>query len=81
MQELPESVTKQVGRCQAKTPINLPLARGPMFNDTAECHDHASDTQRGNGVHHAVQFYGSDDYLFTTVAGFISEGLTAGRPS
>ena len=30
---------------------------------------------------HAVQFYGSDDALFTTVAGFLSEGLVAGQPA
>src|SRR5688572_13893461 len=31
--------------------------------------------------HHAVQFYGTDESLFTTVAGFISEGLIAGQPA
>jgi hypothetical protein len=31
--------------------------------------------------HHAVQFYGNDDSLFTTVGGFISEGLVAGQPA
>jgi hypothetical protein len=31
--------------------------------------------------HHAVQFYGSDNSLFTTVGGFISEGLVAGQPA
>ena len=30
---------------------------------------------------HAVQFYGNDDALFTTVAGFLSEGLVAGQPA
>ena len=30
---------------------------------------------------HAVQFYGSDAALFTTVAGFLSEGLVAGQPA
>ena len=30
---------------------------------------------------HAVQFYGNDDVLFTTVAGFLSEGLVAGQPA
>jgi hypothetical protein len=30
---------------------------------------------------HAVQFYGSDDSLITTVAGFLSEGLIAGQPA
>jgi len=27
--------------------------------------------------HHAVQFYGTDESLFTTVAGFLAEGLAA----
>src|SRR5688500_12556570 len=31
--------------------------------------------------HHAVQFYGNEEHLFTTVAGFISEGLIAGQPA
>ena len=31
--------------------------------------------------HHAVQFYGSDQSLFTTVAGFIAEGLVIGQPA
>ena len=31
--------------------------------------------------HHAVQFYGNDTSLFTTVGGFISEGLVAGQPA
>jgi hypothetical protein len=31
--------------------------------------------------HHAVQFYGNDASLFTTVGGFISEGLVAGQPA
>lgn len=30
---------------------------------------------------HAVQFYGNDNALFTTVAGFLSEGLVAGQPA
>jgi KaiC/GvpD/RAD55 family RecA-like ATPase len=30
---------------------------------------------------HAVQFYGDEDALFTTVAGFVSEGLVAGQPA
>ena len=30
---------------------------------------------------HAVQFYGNEDALFTTVAGFLSEGLVAGQPA
>jgi hypothetical protein len=31
--------------------------------------------------HHAVQFYGNDQALFTTVGGFLSEGLIAGHPA
>jgi hypothetical protein len=31
--------------------------------------------------HHAVQFYGSDQSLFTTVAGFLAEGLVTGQPA
>jgi hypothetical protein len=31
----------------------------------------------GAAPHHAVKFYGSDDSLFTTVAGFLAEGLIA----
>jgi MEDS: MEthanogen/methylotroph, DcmR Sensory domain len=31
--------------------------------------------------HHAVQFYGTDEHLFTTVGSFISEGLIAGQPA
>ena len=31
--------------------------------------------------HHAVQFYGNDESLFTTVASFLSEGLIAGQPA
>jgi DcmR-like sensory protein len=31
--------------------------------------------------HHAVQFYGTDESLFTTVATFLSEGLVAGQPA
>jgi hypothetical protein len=31
--------------------------------------------------HHAVKFYGTDDSLFTTVAGFIAEGLIARQPA
>ena len=31
--------------------------------------------------HHAVQFYGNKDSLFTTVAGFLSEGLVAEQPT
>jgi hypothetical protein len=31
--------------------------------------------------HHAVQFYGTDQSLFRTVAGFLSEGLVTGQPA
>ncbi|MFL6280924.1 MAG: MEDS domain-containing protein [Vicinamibacterales bacterium] len=31
--------------------------------------------------HHAVQFYRDDESLFTTVAGFLSEGLVAHQPA
>jgi hypothetical protein len=31
--------------------------------------------------HHAVQFYGNDQALVTTVGGFIGEGLIAGQPA
>jgi hypothetical protein len=31
--------------------------------------------------HHAVQFYGNDQSLFSTVGGFIGEGLVAGQPA
>ena len=31
--------------------------------------------------HHAVQFYGDDDSLFTTVAGFLSQGFVDGHPA
>jgi DcmR-like sensory protein len=31
--------------------------------------------------HHAVQFYGCDESLFSTVAGFVGEGLVAGQPA
>ena len=30
--------------------------------------------------HHAVQFYGDEDSLFTTVAGFLSQGFVDGHP-
>jgi hypothetical protein len=30
---------------------------------------------------HAVQFYGNEQSLFVTVAGFLSEGLVAGQPA
>jgi hypothetical protein len=36
---------------------------------------------RVHAHHHAVQFYGTDQDLFTTVAGFISEGLISGQPA
>jgi len=31
--------------------------------------------------HHAVQFYGNEQSLFTTVAGFLGEGLITGQPA
>src|SRR5687767_8188335 len=31
--------------------------------------------------HHAVQFYGDDTSLFTTVAGFLSQGFVDGHPA
>jgi KaiC/GvpD/RAD55 family RecA-like ATPase len=31
--------------------------------------------------HHAVQFYGTDQSLYTTVAGFLAEGLVTGQPA
>jgi hypothetical protein len=31
--------------------------------------------------HHAVQFYGNEESLFTTVAGFLGEGLVARQPA
>jgi hypothetical protein len=31
--------------------------------------------------HHAVQFYGDDDSLFTTVAGFLCQGFVDGHPA
>ena len=34
-----------------------------------------------HGHHHAVQFYGTDQSLFRTVAGFLAEGLVAGQPA
>jgi MEDS: MEthanogen/methylotroph, DcmR Sensory domain len=36
---------------------------------------------RVHAKHHAVQFYGNEDSLYTTVAGFLSEGLVAGQPA
>ena len=38
-------------------------------------------TDAGHPHQHAVQFYGNEDALFTTVAGFLSEGLVAGQPA
>src|SRR5258705_6032173 len=35
----------------------------------------------GPSHHHAVKFYGTDDSLFTTVAGFLAEGLIARQPA
>src|ERR1700741_4229200 len=32
------------------------------------------------GHHHAVQFYGSDQSLFTTVSGFLGQGFIDGNP-
>jgi hypothetical protein len=44
-----------------------------------------NDTTFGNlpvpAHHHAVQFYGSDESLFTTVAGFLAEGLITEQPA
>ena len=40
-----------------------------------------SESARIHTHHHAVQFYGSDASLFTTVAGFLSEGLVAQQPA
>jgi hypothetical protein len=43
-----------------------------------------SESSNGNDIHlhhHAVQFYGSDDTLCSTVAGFLSEGLIGGHPA
>jgi hypothetical protein len=40
-----------------------------------------ANDQRVHAHHHAVQFYGSDEALFTTVGGFLSEGLIAGQPA
>ena len=48
---------------------------GPIFKNVmlkrAPIYDH----------HHAVQFYGDDDSLFTTVAGFLSKGFVDGHPA
>jgi hypothetical protein len=40
-----------------------------------------SDVERLHNHHHAVQFYGTDQSLFTTVAGFLAEGFVAGQPA
>jgi hypothetical protein len=40
-----------------------------------------SESARIHSHHHAVQFYGSDTSLFTTVAGFLSEGLVTRQPA
>lgn len=37
--------------------------------------------ERIHSHHHAVQFYGNDESLVTTVAGFLSEGLVAAQPA
>ena len=39
------------------------------------------DAPRLHAHHHAVQFYGNDESLFTTVGGFLSEGLVSGQPA
>jgi hypothetical protein len=39
------------------------------------------DPKRIHRHHHAVQFYGNDESLFTTVGGFISEGLVSRQPA
>jgi len=46
--------------------------------DTAP-QDHEQETPAAR--HHAVQFYGCDESLFSTVAGFVGEGLVAGQPA
>jgi hypothetical protein len=38
-------------------------------------------TDTGHVHHHAVQFYGTDHSLLTTVAGFLAEGLVIGQPA
>ena len=43
-----------------------------------------AETQPGRGPaphYHAVQFYGTDHSLFTTVASFLAEGLVCGQPA
>ena len=39
------------------------------------------DSARIHARHHAVQFYGTEQSLFTTVGGFLSEGLVTGQPA
>ena len=34
-----------------------------------------------NGQYHAVQFYGTEERLFSTVSAFLAEGLIAGEPA
>ncbi len=41
----------------------------------------AHPSERIHAHHHAVQFYGNEESLFTTVGGFLSEGLVAGQPA
>lgn len=45
-----------------------------------EMNESPADT-RIHKHHHAVQFYGNEQSLFTTVAGFLGEGLIAGQPA
>ena len=40
-----------------------------------------SPPPRIHAKQHAVQFYGNEQSLFVTVAGFLSEGLVAGQPA
>src|SRR5262245_59648279 len=41
------------------------------------------DREQGTPLarHHAVQFYGCDESLFSTVSGFVAEGLITGTPA
>ena len=39
------------------------------------------DIERVQGYHHAVQFYGTDQSLFSTVAAFLAEGFVSGQPA
>jgi hypothetical protein len=43
--------------------------------------DSTRRTPQRHPHHHAVHFYGSDDSLCSTVAGFLAEGLTAHQPA